>query len=310
MPNSNHFAPWVSEAAQALFCSQIDAPPTPAGDIAALRAHYDLFNRRHLETALAHYPVKISRNVMGGVAVDVVTPRQGTTDDRTLVCLHGGAFMWGRGAGALLEAVPVASTLGLRVVAVEYALAPEHPFPAAVDDVLAVYRAILQDVPAGRIGIYGCSAGGMLTAQATARMIAEESPIPGAVAMLCGTGLDMLGDSVETARLLAGEADDEGPAGLAHLPYFSGCDVSDALVFPGNHPEILSRFPPSLLVSGTRDFAASSVSTMHRQLSAAGAHAELLHFDGMWHAFHMATTLPEAKETFAAMARFFHRHLG
>ena len=65
----------------------------------------------------------------------------------------------------------------------------------------------------------------------------------------------------------------------------------------------------SLLVTGTRDFAASSVMTMQRRLLAAGTHAELLCFDGMWHAFHMATTLPEARETFAAMGRFFGKHL-
>lgn len=62
-------------------------------------------------------------------------------------------------------------------------------------------------------------------------------------------------------------------------------------------------------MTGTRDFAASSIATMHRRLLAAGAEAQLLHFDGMWHAFHMATALPEARETFAAMHRFFARHL-
>lgn len=308
MINPVPFAPWVSDAARSAFQADADAPPAPAGDIAALRVHYDAFNRRHLAVALAHYPVEIERTVMGGVAVDVVTPQGGVQDGRTLLCLHGGAFMWGRGAGALLEAVPVAATLGLRVIAVEYSLAPEQAFPAAVNDVLAVYRALCETTPAGRIGIYGCSAGGVLTAQSVARILAEGRPLPGAIAMFCGTGLEMAGDSAGTAGPLTGQPGSE-PPDLAALPYFSGCDVADALVFPGNHPDTLARFPPSLLVTGTRDFAASSVATMHRRLLSAGANAELLVFDGLWHAFHMATTLPEAREAFTAMARFFGRNL-
>ncbi len=302
------FGPWVSEAARAAFRAETGAPPAPDGDIEAVRAHYDAFNRRHLETALAHYPVAIERGRIGGVAVDIVQPAGGMTGDRTLLCLHGGAFMWGRGAGALLEAVPVAAELGVRVIAVEYALAPEQTFPAAVEDVLAVYAALGEAVPPGRIGIYGCSAGGILTAQTIARLVHGGMPLPGACAMLCGTGLEMKGDSAAMASAVAGQPAAAAPDLMA-LPCFAGRRSDDPMVFPGASPDLLAGFPPSLLVTGTRDFAASSVATMHRRLLAAGAHAELLHFDGMWHAFHMATTLPESRETFAAMARFFGRHL-
>lgn len=309
MIDPTRFAPWVSTEAKALFRAEFGSPVTPPEGIAALREHYDAFNRRHLETALAAYPVDITRSELDGVAIDSVTPKAGVTDDRTLICLHGGAFMWGRGAGALLEAVPVSATLGVRVVAVEYALAPEQTFPAAVDDVVAVFRALRAEMPASRIGIYGCSAGGALTAQTIARLIAEGEQGPGAAVMLCGTGLDMQGDSLATAGPLTGQGDSADPIDLTSLPYFSTADIADALCLPGNHPGTLAKFPPSLLVTGTRDFAASSVATMHRRLIASGAHAELLVFDGMWHAFHMATTLPEARETFDAMNTFFAKHL-
>jgi epsilon-lactone hydrolase len=302
------FAPWVSAAARAFLRSESAAPAAPQGDITALRAHYNAFNRRHLETALQHYPVSIERGTLGGVAVEIVTPQGGLADDRSLICLHGGAFMWGRGAGGLLEAVPVAATIRMRVIAVEYALAPEHPFPAAVEDVLAVYEALCRDMPASRIGIYGCSAGGVLTAQTIARLLRDKRPLPGAVTMLCGTGLEMAGDSAMTAGPLTGTSTSPAPD-LAALPYFAGCQVEDPLVFPGQSAEVLAGFPPSLLVTGMRDFAASSVATMHRRLLSAGALAELLMFDGVGHAFHMATAVPEARETFAAMTRFFDRHL-
>lgn len=303
------FASWVSPEAQAMFRLEMDAPPAPASDIAALRKHYDAFNRRHLATALDHYPVEIARSSFGGVSVDIVQPLAGVTNDRVLLCLHGGAFMWGRGAGALLEAVPVAATSGSKVIAVEYALAPEAVFPAAVDDVVAVYCAIRQTTPSTRIGIYGCSAGGVLTAQTIARLVAGREPLPGAIAMFCGTGLEMAGDSAATVAALTGQAEAAAPD-LAALPYLSNAESCDPLVFPGHHADVLSAFPPSLLVTGTRDFAASSVMTMHRRLRSAGAEADLLCFDGLWHAFHMASTLPEAREAFAAVSKFFGRHLG
>lgn len=304
------FAPWVSAEAASMFAAEtVGAAAPPPTDIAALRLHYDIFNQRHLAVARDHYPVDIVRSAIAGVAVDVVTPSGVDIDHRTLLCLHGGAFMWGRGAGALLEAVPVAATARMRVIAVEYALAPEHVFPAAVDDVFAVYRALCEVQPAQSIGIYGCSAGGALSAQTVARIIAEGDPPPGAVAMLHGTGLDMHGDSRASAAFLTGtDAAPDAPS-LAAMPYLAGASADDPLVFPGEHPGVLAHFPPSLLVTGTRDFAASSVTVMHRRLRAAGADAALLHFDGMWHAHHMATTLPESRETFAALADFFRKHL-
>jgi acetyl esterase/lipase len=149
----------------------------------------------------------------------------------------------------------------------------------------------------------------VLTAQVTARLIADRAEGPGAIAMLCGAGLDMAGDSALTAAALNGQVEGADPPGLMALPYFARCDPRDPMVFPGEHADILARFPPSLLVTGSRDFAASSVTMMHRRLRGVGVDAELLHFDGMWHAHHMATTLAESRETFAAIARFFDQKL-
>ena len=303
------FGPWVSAEAATLFGVESSEPLAPDGDIAAVRAHYDAFNRRHLATALDHYPVAITEDEIAGVRVQVVTPPGGAAAERTLLCLHGGAFMWGSGAGALLEAVPVAATTRMRVIALEYALAPEQVFPAAVDDVLAVYDAVRAQHTATGIGIYGCSAGGILTAQAVARMIAEHLPTPGAIAMLCGTGVEFGGDSAMGAAAFSGRPDTNGELRLGSLPYLAGVDLDDPLVFPGEYLETLAHFPSSLLVTGTRDFASSAVTVMHRRLLTAGIDASLIQFDGMWHAFHMATTLPEARETFAALARFFGAHL-
>lgn len=308
MDRSIVFANWVSAEARALAAAQL-AEPAPPSDLEGQRAFYDAFNHRNLALAIEAFPVEIADEIVADIPVHIVTPKGGASDPRSLICLHGGAFMWGTGAGALLEAVPVVATTGMRVIAIDYRLAPEHVFPAAVDDVLAVYDALLETSSAESIGIYGCSAGGMLTAQTVSRLIFEQRPLPGAVAMFHGTGLEMDGDTARAAFLFDPRVEPDAMPPLAEWPYFQGADLADPLVLPGHHPAVLERFPSSLLVTASRDFAASSCAVMHRRLLAAGVDAAFVMFDGVGHAHHMAVDLPESRETFALMARFFRERL-
>ncbi|PCE22577.1 hypothetical protein BWP39_23135 [Paraburkholderia acidicola] len=302
-------AGWVSEEAQAHFATHVAGIVTPPGDIAAIRAHYDAINHARVEIAKQLYPTRVERQVLNSVPVDVVSPLGQPDNGRRLICLHGGAFMWGSGAGALVEAIPVAAVSGCTVIAVDYRLAPEYLFPAATDNVVACYQALLEDRPATRIALYGSSAGAMLSAQVVARLIADGTPVPGAVAMLHGAGLDLDGDSMAVAGYLNGMAAQGIPAPRPVLPYLAGTHPGDPLVTPGDRQAVLEHFPPSLLVTGTRDFAASSVFTMHRRLHTAGVPAELVVFDGLWHTHHVDTALPESREVFELLGRFFAMHL-
>lgn len=300
-------ARWISASSRALFDDVVRHPSGPPADLEGRRAHYDAVNSARLAEALRHYPCTITTREISGVAVHDVTPAQPCRDG-ILVCLHGGAFLWGAGAGAILEAVPVAAMTGMRVVAVEYRLAPEHIFPAAVNDVVSIYSALV-DADAGPIGMYGCSAGAYLTTQVVARLISEGRPVPRAIALLHGSGMEVGGDSLATAAQLNGSPDAADIQRMHDLPYFAGTDPADPLVFPGEHPAMLASFPPSLLVTGTRDFAASSASLMHRKLVAAGIDARFFLFDGMWHAHHVDTILPESKEVYDIMAAHFRWYL-
>lgn len=303
------FARWISAAARAQF-ERIRHHPAPVNaTIEGLRAYYDEINSARLELAVARYPVTISDEILAGVQVHRVEPSAGADMSAVLLCLHGGAFAWGSGAGAVLEAVPVAGVAGMAVLAVEYRLAPEHRYPCAVDDVLAVLRHIRTAMPACKVGIYGCSAGAVLTAQVVARLIEAGDALPDAIAMLHACGLDIDGDSVALAAQLNGAPIAADIQRLHDLDYFAGTDPTDPLIFPGEHRAMLERFPPSLLITGTRDFAASSVAIMHRRLRSAGRSAELAMFDGMWHAHHVDVDLPESEEVAQLMAGFFRQHL-
>lgn len=301
------FAAWVSPAARTHFDAVVRQPTALPEDIEGRRRHYDAVNSARLEEALRAYPATVVDRTIGGVPVHDVSPA-GARSPGVLICLHGGAFLWGSGAGAVLEAVPVAAATGMRVVAVDYRLAPEHPFPAAVDDALAVHTALLAETDEA-IGIYGCSAGAYLTAQVVARLVAEGRPTPQAIALLHGSGLEVGGDSLALAGQLNGLTGAADIQRMHDLPYFAASSPDDPLVFPGDHPAMLAAFPPTLLITGTRDFAASSVAVMHRRLVAAGADARFVLFDGLWHAHHVDTILPESQEVYTLMATHFGAHL-
>jgi acetyl esterase/lipase len=309
------FSAFASEQARETFLSGLAPPPEGANDVAALRAHYGAFNDRLRDQMLERFRVEVVETTIGGIPVHCVTPASRNDDSgRVLLNLHGGAFMWGSGSGALVEAIPVAATSGMPVIAVDYRMAPEHAFPAASDDVQAVYEALLADVPASAIGIYGCSAGALLTAQCMAQFLAHGLPLPGGISMLCGTGLLPVGDSAFTAGALSGEQIDGDPAAgeaiaLVLKNYFGTTPLDDRRVTPGSDPDVISRFPPSQLIAGSRDFAASGATTMHRRLIAHGVDAELFLFDGLWHAFQIFPDLPESIEVYGLLARFFNRTL-
>lgn len=286
------------------------AAPGLGGPIEASRKFYDAINTDRAERMKKLYPVEIKAAKIGGVAVDIVAPAGGKSDARrVLINLHGGAFLWGAGSGGLVESIPVASLSGIKVVSVDYRQGPESVFPAASEDVESVYRALLRDHRADEIGIYGCSAGGILTAEAVAWLASKRLPTPAAIGLFCAGVVDLQGDSAFVGPMLMGE-NVPTAAGAGVLPYFKGADFSNPLVMPGASPGVLARFPPTLLISGTRDFAMSSVLRSDDLLTQAGVSTELHVWDGMWHSFFSDPELPESKAAYQVMARFFQRHLG
>lgn len=310
------FSPFASAEAAATFAAQREAAAPPGSDIAALRAHYGAFNGRLLAGMLALFDVDIREDVIAGVPVHRVRRRDGPVEEgRLVVNLHGGGFMWGSGSGALVEAVPLAAAGGMEVVAVDYRLAPEHLFPAASEDLEAVYAELLKTHPASAIGFYGCSAGAALACQSIARLAVRGETGPGALALIGAAGLETPGDSAWTAAAMGGEA--RGPDGvlpppidLAQIPYLAAAAAGgDPTVLPGNAPELLKAFPPSLLITATRDFAASSMSVFHRRLAGQGVDARFFCFDGLWHTFHVFGALPESREVYGLLAAHFDRHL-
>jgi acetyl esterase/lipase len=265
----------------------------------------------------ARYAVTLAPQEIRGVYTEVFTPSDGiapTNRNRVLINLHGGSFYCCARINSHLESIPIASVGRIKVVSIDYRQAPESVFPAASEDVAAVYQELLKRYKAKNIGLYGCSAGGALTAQAMAWFQREKLPLPGAIGMFCfgsptadsGDALDS--DSGNLSRALTGLDVREI---LRSLPdYYHGVDRKNPLASPGDYDEIMAKFPPSLLISGTRDLALSSVLATHAQLARLGVIADLHVWEGMSHAFQWYPALPESREAYEVIARFFDKHLG
>ncbi|MBW2495939.1 MAG: alpha/beta hydrolase fold domain-containing protein [Deltaproteobacteria bacterium] len=242
-----------------------------------------------------------------GIYTEVFEPEGGIPErnaDRLLINLHGGAFSVGARTEGRLESIPVAAVAGMRVVSVDYRQGPEHRFPAASEDVATVYRHFLEQYPPGNIGIFGCSAGGMLTGQATAWLDAQGLPRPGAIGIFCaGAGRFGVGDAAVISETFGSRL------GGGEIAYFEDADWQDPLVAPIEDAELLSRFPPTLIITSTRDGALSSALMTHQRLVAAGAETRLHVYEGLDHYFFADTGLPESLHVFDVIARFFDTHL-
>ena len=301
------------------------------GDLAKAREIRDCVSEKYFETniykdTLKKHPVDISVEDIAGVYTEIFMPKAGVSErnsDRLLISIHGGGFVAGARSFSHTEAMQVADLGRIRVISPDYRQAPEYRHPSAVDDVFAVYVEMLESYEPGNIGVFGCSAGAMLTAQLVARIITEGLPLPAAVGMFCAGAPVTMSNTPGAFRASNGESayffsamtGSPRPADklvdTQVMPYFDGVEANDPTVAPGDFDDVMSQFPPSLLISGTRDFLLSDVLATHRQLTNLGVEADLHIWEGLGHAtFAFNPRLPESDEVHQVIVKFFERHLG
>lgn len=291
------------------FISQ-PSPSGPQPTLAERRASTDRFRVARAEEARKLYPVDIQEETKGGVRCDIIKPLNvpAAKRDRILINVHGGGF--NSDSGSLVEGIPIAYLTSTTVVSVYYRLAPEYPFPAAVDDTEAVFKELLKTYKPAKIGLFGTSAGAILTAEAAVRLRRDKLPLPGALGIFSGTGdMSRAGDSQALYSVRGFGGFLEPPAKTPHSSeYIGSTDPRDPVLSPIFAD--LRGFPPCLLVTSTRDLLLSGTADLHRALLRAGVDAELVVFDALPHAFWYNYNLPETKEALGIMARFFDTKLG
>ena len=248
----------------------------------------------------------VNRDLAGGARVYEITPDGlGDGDERVYLDSHGGGFIWGGGELCATKAVGTAIRMAARVWAVDYRMPPDHPFPAALDDCLAAYRALLAERPPERIVIGGASAGGNLAAALILRARDEGLPLPAAVVLMTpGADLTESGDSHQTNLGL--DPLIPGSGRQQFLLYAAGHDLSHPYLSPLNG-DFSKGFPPAILTTGTRDMLLSDTVLLHRALRRAGVPAELHVTEAGGHGGFMGMA-PEDQEILGEVRRFADTH--
>ncbi|MFM0739218.1 alpha/beta hydrolase [Paraburkholderia xenovorans] len=237
--------------------------------------------------------------------VHIATPTSAVADDLIYVDLHGGGLVFGGGDVCRIGAQMQAEQLGLRCWGIDYRMPPEHPYPAALDDCIAVYRRLLQQYPARQIVIGGRSAGGNLAAAMLLRARDEGLPLPAALVLLSPeVDLTESGDSFVLNQLV----DVLLPKSLMpnNLLYANGADLAHPYLSP-LFGDFSKGFVPTFIQSGTRDLFLSNAVRLHRALRRADVPCELHVFEAMPHGGFMGA--PEDRELRAEVARFVRAHL-
>ena len=299
----------ISDAAKARYaCFEGTIVPPDLSDAQSLA----LFRRQLDElgfedTAKIDFDFTQENDEVAGVPVLRIRGGKAPDPDRVLLHFHGGGFIVGSPLGNGSLPTQVAEAAAIEVISVDYRLAPEHPFPAALDDARAVYRALLDDRPASRIGVFGESAGGGLTASLALALRDAGEPLPGAIAPIAPFA-DMTGssDSMKSidgcdpvlnwgslgpgARAYAGDANPENPLVSAAFGDYTG-------------------IPPTYIQVGAREVLLGDALRMADACRRAGVDVDLDVWEGMWHCWHFDPTLPESRAACARIAAFFHAKL-
>ena len=312
VPPQPPFALSVSAEARAVMTPLLDAGSAPEMTMTLLRnpitrtaVRAAAFNTlRPLNRGRAkRFGVDVSKSKIAGVPVKLVRRKdKAPGDPRLLINFHGGGFIVD--SGSLTETIPIAGLTGIPVVSVMYRMAPEHPFPAAVDDALAVYVDSLDQRSPKSIGIYGSSAGAILTLQLLARIKAEGLPMPAAAGCFSGGGdLTQVTDCEAYFPSIIGTRS----AADTLSEYAGSTDRADPLLSPVHGD--LSGLPPIMLMTSTRDQLLSHTVILDLALRRAGVEVDLRVYEGMLHAFWAWIECPETEVALAAQAEFFARHL-
>ncbi|WP_047494110.1 alpha/beta hydrolase [Terriglobus sp. TAA 43] len=284
----------------------------PAGDadvpqtLEQRRTMLDKSQAQHRDVLLKMFEVTVRDSTVAGVPVREVLPKEMKHPDRVLICLHGGGF--NADSGSYSESIPVAAMTGSRIVSVLYRMAPEHPFPAGVDDVVAVYRELLKKYRPQHIAIFGSSAGAGLTMQAAVRIKQLKLPMPAALGPFSvPAAMDDGGDSRSLYNTDGLRGYVPVPNNATPNPYVGSTDPRNPVLSPLYAD--LKGMPPALFLTSERDLLLSSTTMLHRAYLRAGSDGRLVVFEALPHCFWNNASLPETREAWTYMADFFNKQL-
>jgi acetyl esterase/lipase len=267
---------------------------------------------KEVQAVIDEAAVSVERDEIEGVAVyhvipDEIDPKH---EDHLFVHVHGGAYVLGGGVGCVAEALVIALATKMPALSIDYRMAPRNPYPAAVDDVVNVYRHLLTQRPARSMAMGGSSAGAGISLSAIQQLIELDVDMPGALFIgTPGSDLSGSGDTFHTNQGVDRNIPTYDGVLEAMFELFAGgLDLKDPRISPiyGD----FAGFPPTFLVTGTRDLFLSNTVRTHTKLRQAGAVADILVLEGVSHADYLVELAsPESQLFLSELDRFFTQYL-
>ncbi|MDA0833367.1 MAG: alpha/beta hydrolase fold domain-containing protein [Planctomycetota bacterium] len=264
------------------------------------------------DECVTKYKPTIELKTLGGVSVLDIKPKKWQETNKVLVYTHGGAYCLYSSRSRLMSAVPMAHDTGLRVISVDYTLAPHAKWEEVTDQVLAVIQALRDE---GRelneIAIYGESAGGGLAAGAVLKMRDQGLGMPAAV-VLWSPWSDITETGDTYATLQGADPLLYYPENLKHCAdaYADPQDQKHPYVSPV-YGDYSKGFPPTLIQAGTKEIFLSNAVRHYQALDTAGIEVKLDLYEGMWHIFQVFHyDIPESKLARKKVRLFLNERMG
>lgn len=220
-----------------------------------------------------------------------------------IIYLHGGCYVYGNITNYCTIPVQLANATGLKVLSVNYGLAPENPFPKALEDVIGVYEYLLNaGYQTENIAIVGDSAGGGLALSVVLKLKDLKIPLPAALGLFSPwVDLTLKGDTIHTLKTYDTILSKEQLEGAAAM--YAGTDkLSNPFISPifADYQD----FPPMMIIAGGREILLSDAMNLVRKATLHRTSAHLVVWDNLYHVFAADSNLPESKEAMGVMSTF------
>jgi len=280
--------------------------PVPAPDDfagwKALQAASDKAKEALADEKAKAFGVTYKETEIAGIPVVEVTPAELVRNDKIAVYTHGGAFTLNSAKAVIESAMFFAAETGLRVIAVDYTLAPHSKWQQTTNEIITVFRALAEQGFTGNdIVLYGDSAGGGLAAGVTLKMRDLGMEMPAALVLWSPwADITETGDTYVTLRDAEPYYTYKDILGPSAMAYADVKDQKNPYVSPV-YGDFSKGFPPTLIQGGTKEIFLSNFIRLYQALDQAGQTAKLDIYEGMPHVF--VPTLPKSPESQAAIAK-------
>lgn len=258
------------------------------------------------------HDVTLREVTVDGVRVVVITPRDVRSNDKALMYMHGGGWASFSPESTLIDTVPMADQLGVRIYSIDYTKAPFASLYDIIDEIVTVFEHLVneQKLKPKHIGLYGCSAGGHLSLAVSNALRNRGVGLPGAVV----AGSPMVDFTMTNDTWVTLEGQDPIIAREAYVRKLVAIlgikNFRDPIISPQFDNGLAEGMPPTLIQTGGKEVLLSDSLVMFQALEAAGQNTKLDIYDGMPHCFpFIYPDSPEGTAAYAKQAAWFREHL-